>query len=117
MHEPPVEPGPREAVPLPPATGARTVRPRRRPAADTSDELAHLHRLLVTLPLIEQAKGVLMNHYALDDGAAFGLLRRWSQASNTKITAIAGQVVAAASAGTLPALLLTPPYDPRPPHA
>jgi response regulator NasT len=115
MHEHATAPGPQKAVPRPPATaeGGGTLRPRQHPAPDMRDELKHLQQLLITLPLIEQAKGVLMNQYALEDGVAFALLRRWSQASNTKITTIASQVVTAASLGYLPELLLTSPYNPR----
>jgi hypothetical protein len=42
---------------------------------------------------IEQVKGALMFAYGLDDLAAFGILSRYSQASNVKIGVIAQRVV------------------------
>ena len=43
---------------------------------------------------IEQAKGMLMLVYGIDDEAAFDLLRWLSQESNTKLRALAEQIVA-----------------------
>lgn len=59
--------------------------------------LEDLRRLAVGLPVIEQAKGVLMGYYACDAAAAFALLSRWSTARNIKLRLIAADVVAAAS--------------------
>lgn len=43
---------------------------------------------------IEQAKGALMFAYGVDDTAAFGLLARFSQQSNVKVSVLAQRVVA-----------------------
>ena len=42
---------------------------------------------------IEQVKGALMFAYGLDDAAAFGILSRYSQASNVKLGVIAQRAV------------------------
>lgn len=57
----------------------------------------HLGRLLRNLPVIEQAKGLLMGYYALDADSAYQLLRRWSQHTNLKLSHIAELLVSAAS--------------------
>jgi AmiR/NasT family two-component response regulator len=59
-------------------------------------ELEGLRRRLLTLPTIEQAKGVLIGFYAIDADAAFALLVRWSQHTNTKLHLLASDLVAAA---------------------
>lgn len=43
--------------------------------------------------LIGQAQGLLMERYRLDADAAFSLLKRWSQTSNTKLRVLAERVV------------------------
>jgi len=43
--------------------------------------------------VIEQAKGVLILRYGLDEDRAFAVLRRWSQDSNTKLHTIADVLV------------------------
>jgi hypothetical protein len=45
----------------------------------------HLQRRLATLPVIEQAKGVLIGRFGIDADTAFALLRRWSSHSNVKL--------------------------------
>jgi ANTAR domain len=52
-------------------------------------ELEGLRQRLASQPVIEQAKGILIGYYGIDDEAAFQLLRRWSQESNTKLRHIA----------------------------
>jgi hypothetical protein len=44
--------------------------------------------------IIEQAKGMLSVIYGLDDRAAFDVLRWRSQTTNTKLRALAGQLIA-----------------------
>lgn len=56
-----------------------------------------LRQLAATLPVIEQAKGILMGRYGCDAVAAFTVLRRWSSTRNVKLRIIAAEVVAAAS--------------------
>lgn len=54
-------------------------------------------------PVIDQAKGALMLVYAVDDAAAFELLRRYSQQVNVKVRDVARLLVDAAStAGSWP---------------
>lgn len=53
----------------------------------------NLRRKLETQPVIEQAKGILMGCYGLSADAAFTLLRRWSQDTNTKLHRVAQTVV------------------------
>jgi AmiR/NasT family two-component response regulator len=59
-------------------------------------ETAHLRAQLESLPVIEQAKGILMVRYQIDPDAAFGLLRRWSTHTNVKLREIARLLVDAA---------------------
>ena len=49
---------------------------------------------LVSRDIIGQAKGMLMERFDIDAAAAFGLLKRVSQESNTPIAAIAQRVIA-----------------------
>ena len=60
-------------------------------------EVAGLRRRLKTQPVIEQAKGLLIGYYGIDDQVAFAVLRRWSQVTNTKLVTVATQLVTAAS--------------------
>jgi len=64
---------------------------------DEPPELADLRRWLGSLPVIEQAKGILMAHYLIDADTAFQVLRRWSSHHNIKIRAISQQLAAAAA--------------------
>ncbi len=47
----------------------------------------------MTRDRIGQAKGIIMERYNVDDVAAFDMLRRLSQDSNTKLTDIAQRVI------------------------
>lgn len=57
----------------------------------------HLSRLLSTLPLVEQARGLLIGYFGIDADAAFDLLVRWSQSTNTKLTGLSDALLIAAS--------------------
>jgi hypothetical protein len=57
----------------------------------------HLGRLLSTVPVIEQARGLLMGFYGIGADRAFDLLVRWSQTTNTKLVRISETLVTAAS--------------------
>jgi len=48
---------------------------------------------LVSRDIIGQAKGMLMEHLGIDAAVAFGLLKRFSQESNTPVAQVAQQVV------------------------
>jgi ANTAR domain len=49
---------------------------------------------LATMPMIEQAKGILMAKYHCTEAEAFDLLRRTSQRSNVPVRELAAQIVA-----------------------
>jgi GAF domain-containing protein len=53
-----------------------------------------MHAALVNRDVIGQAKGILMERHRISADAAFGFLTRISQAENTKLAAIAAQLVA-----------------------
>jgi hypothetical protein len=57
-------------------------------------EYARLLARLETMPVIEQAKGILMAQSRCGDAEAFDLLRRASQRSNVAVRELAAQIVA-----------------------
>lgn len=57
----------------------------------------HLGRLLDSVPVIEQAKGLLMGYYGLAPDRAYQLLRRWSQHTNLKLSQLAELLVQSVS--------------------
>jgi len=67
--------------------------------AELAEENANLRLAIDNRAVIEQAKGVLMLRYSLDQDAAFAVLRRWSQNSNIKVHAIAETLVKWAGCG------------------
>ena len=66
--------------------------------AELLQEIEHLRRRLATQPIIEQAKGVLVGFYGIHPDAAFAVLVRWSQHTNTKLHLLAERLVTAAGA-------------------
>ncbi|MET0928039.1 MAG: ANTAR domain-containing protein [Aeromicrobium sp.] len=56
-------------------------------------EIEHLRRAMATRAVIEQAKGVLMSVYQIDDHRAFAILQRWSMHSNLKLHALATALI------------------------
>ena len=60
-------------------------------------EVTNLRAQLETMPVIEQAKGILMGRYQIGADAAFALLRRWSSHKNVKLREISRLLVEAAS--------------------
>ena len=60
-------------------------------------EVAGLRRRLDSQPVIEQAKGLLIGYYGIEDERAFAVLRRWSQVTNTRLVMVATRLVVAAS--------------------
>lgn len=56
-----------------------------------------LRLLAVSLPLIEQAKGILMGHYGCGADIAFTVLRRWSSSRQLKLRDLAAALVEEAS--------------------
>jgi hypothetical protein len=56
-------------------------------------ENENLRRKLQTLPVIEQAKGILMGRYQIPADDAFEMLRRRSQDTNTKLHLVAQTII------------------------
>ena len=73
-------------------------------------ENENLLRKLQTLPVIEQAKGILMGRHGIPADDAFEMLRRRSQDTNTKLHLVAQSIIShrcQAAATDTP-----PPLDP-----
>jgi hypothetical protein len=64
---------------------------------------ARLQAQLASMPVIEQAKGVLIAERGCDPDQAFDLLRRASQRSNVPVRELAAQIVANAQQRRMPA--------------
>jgi len=60
---------------------------------------ARLEARLETMPVIEQAKGILMAQTGCGPEQAFNMLRRASQRSNVKVRDLATEIVCRAEAG------------------
>jgi len=56
-----------------------------------------LRAIVVSMPVIEQAKGIVMGCYGVDPDTAFAVLRRASSSGNVRLRALAVTVVEAAS--------------------
>jgi AmiR/NasT family two-component response regulator len=63
---------------------------------------ARLQAKLDTMPVIEQAKGILMAQYRCRPEEAFDLLRRASQNANIKVSVLAAQIVEQVASTELP---------------
>jgi GAF domain-containing protein len=61
-----------------------------------------LQQALASRPVIEQAKGILMNEHRCDADQAFQLLQEGSQHTNRKLRVLAAEIVEQAIAGTRP---------------
>ena len=72
-----------------------TGRPQREVLRES--EMARLRARLESLPVIEQAKGIVMAQQRCGPDEAFGLLRRASQRANVKVHVLAAQIVALAA--------------------
>jgi len=69
----------------------RNGRPRREALHHSA--FARLQARLESMPVIEQAKGILMAQYRCRPDEAFDILRRASQRANVKISVLAAQIV------------------------
>ena len=58
---------------------------------------ARLQARLGTMPVIEQAKGIIMAQHGCAPEEAFALLRQVSQRANVKVHVLAAQIVAHAT--------------------
>ena len=81
------------------------------PSAVENMDPAALRSLALSLPTIEQAKGVLMGYYGCDATAAFAILRRWSSTRNVKVRDLAAELVD--HAGRSPAREAARPHERR----
>jgi two-component system, response regulator / RNA-binding antiterminator len=78
---------------------------------------ARLQARLDTMPVIEQAKGVLMAQHRCGPDEAFELLRRASQSANVKVNVLAARIVEQVASPELqPAASLPRPARRRPPR-
>lgn len=68
-----------------------------RPGASRQSPFARLLARRATMPIIEQAKGILIAQSACDDVLAFDLLRQASQRLNVPVRDLAAQIVARAA--------------------
>jgi len=62
-------------------------------AARTLEELGHLQTAMKSRAVIEQAKGILMERYRINEDRAFAVLTRASQTSNVKLRDVAQELV------------------------
>ncbi len=69
----------------------RKGRPEREKLRDSA--FARLQARLDSMPVIEQAKGILMAQYRCSPDEAFDILRRASQSANVKVSVLAAQIV------------------------
>ncbi len=60
---------------------------------------ARLQARLETMPVIEQAKGILMAQHRCGPDEAFDLLRQVSQSANVKVSVVAARLVRQVAAG------------------
>ena len=78
----------------------RNGRPQREKLRDSA--FARLQARMDTMPVIEQAKGILMAQYRCRPEEAFDILRRASQSANVKISVLAARIVDQVSAPESP---------------
>ncbi|MEU0024492.1 ANTAR domain-containing protein [Streptomyces sp. NPDC006335] len=83
----------REPVP------AVVVRERTRQLDELRTEVEQLRQAILTRPVIDQARGVLMATHACSSDQAWNVLREASQLSNTKLRKVAAVVTAGAGGG------------------
>ena len=85
--------------PLPRVHWDRLSEQGRRQHLDAMDDDA-VRALAASMPLIEQAKGIVMGCYGCDAATAFAVLNRGSSSLNLKLRVLAATVVDAASSGS-----------------
>lgn len=88
---------------------------RSRLAGQAQPQRSDYERLLAqleTMPVIEQAKGVIMAQSRCGEAEAFEMLRRASQRSNVPVRDLAARIVANAAGAAPPAGTAAPAPDP-----
>ena len=83
----------REAIARARATRAQILRGRPRQEILYESAFARLRAKQQTMPVIEQAKGIIMAQLGCGPEEAFDLLRRESQRSNIKVHVLAARIV------------------------
>lgn len=86
--------------PVPPP--ARAASPQADADEDLRTEVAQLRRAMQTRPTIDLARGILMASFGLSPEAAWNVLVRTSQNTNTKLRRLAEELVSTAHGTTLP---------------
>ncbi|MGX1564894.1 ANTAR domain-containing protein [Streptomyces sp. NPDC055506] len=81
---------------------ARAVSPQTGADQDLRTEVAQLRRAMQTRPTIDLARGILMASFGLSPEAAWSVLVRTSQNTNTKLHHLADELVSTAHGTTLP---------------
>ena len=81
------------------ATREQVCRGRPRTEILRDSAFARLRARMGTMPVIEQAKGIVMAQQRCGPEEAFGLLRRISQLTGVKVHVLAAQIVEHAAAG------------------
>jgi hypothetical protein len=74
---------------------------------------ARLQARLETMPVIEQAKGIIMAQSRCGEATAFDILRRASQRSNMPVRDLAARIVASTAGAASPGTTVTPRPDTR----
>jgi AmiR/NasT family two-component response regulator len=69
-----------------------SAKPLDTPVAVLNERLRHREHQLANLPIIEQAKGMLMQDFRLGPDEAFEVIKRLSQESNGKVRDVAAQL-------------------------
>ncbi|MFC9681588.1 ANTAR domain-containing protein [Streptomyces sp. NPDC056948] len=94
--------GTRELLTNPVPPPARVVSRQADADQDLRAEVAQLRRAMQTRPTIDLARGILMASFGLSPEAAWSVLVRTSQNTNTKLRRLAEELVGAAHGTTLP---------------
>ena len=61
--------------------------------ADLQHEISGLREAMASRAPIEQAKGMVMLRYGVDEDAAFRVLRKWSSVHNVKLRVVAAALI------------------------
>jgi ANTAR domain-containing protein len=93
----------------------RRLSPQARKSTLSRSAFARLAARLETMPVIEQAKGIIMAQSHCDEPRAFDLLRQASQRRNVPVRVLAAQLVAQAAQPPPAAKLARPGRSPRRP--
>ncbi|MGW7256304.1 ANTAR domain-containing protein [Streptomyces sp. NPDC054834] len=94
--------GPEPEPSVPASASSSVSRERAEQMRVLEEEIDQLRRAIVSRPLIDQARGVLMATHACTSDEAWDILRETSQLSNTKLHTVAEAVTATSTADGSP---------------